>query len=158
MANKHIVIIALFLCYYHISGLATTNILRLTAGNSLPILSSQCRCDNCGKKIPPLLQLPIISFIICKGRCKNCKTKIPIYPLILEIVILSGMCTITSLFKFSLSGITLSFIFYELIRIIVILLRGKRTSQFLKQYFIAFLSMIPFYALLLFIALIYTVV
>ena len=61
--NQIIIITAFFLAYFMVSGLATTNILRLTSGNTLPVLSSKCVCDSCGKKITPFFQLPIISFI-----------------------------------------------------------------------------------------------
>ena len=43
MTTKRIVAVGLFYMYYHIGGLATTNILRLTAGNRLPFLPD-CHC------------------------------------------------------------------------------------------------------------------
>ena len=155
--SKVIIIISFYLIYYHISGLATTNIIRLTKGNHTPVLSSKCYCDNCGSKIPPLLQLPIISYLICKGKCRNCGVKIPAYPLILEFVVLIGMSTITSSYDFTFIGITCSYLFYEIVRVILIFIKGKRENQFLKQYFIAVLSMIPFYFLTLIVALIYKI-
>ncbi len=158
MTNQFIIVFSLFLVYYHISGLATTNILRLTANNTLPILSSKCYCDNCGATIPPLLQLPIISYLICRGKCKNCGTKIPLFPLLLEIIIFLGMSIISSLMKYSYISISISFLYYEVVRIVTILVIGKRTSQFGKQYFIAVLSMIPFYLSSLFIVLLYKIV
>ncbi len=158
MTNQFIIIFSLFFIYYHISGLATTNILRLTANNTLPILSSKCYCDNCGSKIPPLLQLPIISYLICRGKCKNCGTKIPLFPLLLEIIIFLGMSIVSSLMKYTYSGISISFLYYEVVRIVTILVIGRRTSQFAKQYFIAVLSMIPFYLSALFVALLYKIV
>lgn len=156
--NQIIVIIALFFIYYNIGGLATTNILRLTKGNTLSIHSSKCICDNCGTKIPPLLQLPIISYIVCKGKCRTCGCKIPIYPLILEITIFLGMSIVSLLFSFSILGIIFSFIFYELTRIIVIMLRGKRANQFAKQYMIAVLSMIQFLIPCLCVSVLYSIV
>lgn len=154
---EHIIIyIALFLIYFHIGGLATTNIIRLTKGNSSPILASKCVCDNCGSKIPPLLQLPVISYIACKGKCKNCGIKIPIYPLVLEVATMIGMFFVSVLFNLSIIGITVSFLYYELLRILVICIKGKRESNFLKNYLVAVLSMIPFYILTLFVSLIYS--
>ncbi|MBQ2943228.1 MAG: prepilin peptidase [Ruminococcus sp.] len=153
--NQLIIIISFFLIYYHISGLATTNILRLTANNTLPILSSKCYCDNCNTKISFFMQLPIISYIICKGKCKNCGTKIPLFPLLLEIVIFSGMSVISAFSNFSYFGTLLSFLFYELIRLITIILKGKRETQFLKQYIISVLAMIPFFLMTMFVAVIY---
>lgn len=154
---EHIIIyIALFLIYFHIGGLATTNIIRLTKGNTSPILASKCICDNCGSKIPPLLQLPVISYIACKGKCKNCGIKIPIYPLVLEVATMIGMFFVSVLFNLSIIGITVSFLYYELLRILIICIKGKRESNFTKNYFVAVLSMIPFYILTLFVSLIYS--
>lgn len=151
-----IIIISFFLIYFHISGLATTNILRLTSGNTLTIMSSKCKCDNCGKKISAFYQLPIVSYIICKGECKNCGTKIPVYPLIMEIAVFIGMFLITVLFEFSVKGVVFSFLYYEVVRITTIQLRGRRNSQFVKQYIIAVLLMLPFCLLACFVALLYS--
>ena len=158
MIEHLIIYIALFLIYFHIGGLATTNIIRLTKGNSSPVLASKCICDNCGSKIPPLLQLPVISFIICKGKCKNCKIKIPLYPLILELATMLGMFLISIAFKLSILGITISFIYYEILRLLVVCIKGKRDSYFAKNYIIAILSIIPFYLLTLFVSLIYSLI
>ena len=155
MVNKLIMIAVFFVMYFNVSGLATTNIIRLTKGNTLPILSPKCRCDHCGEKIPVFLQLPIISYVVCKGKCRFCGTDIPIYPLILEISTLLGMLVISAVFKFSLIGISCSFIYYEILRIVMILILGKRDEDFLKQYVIAVLTMIPYYMVTLFSSLIY---
>lgn len=150
--------IAFFLITFHISGLATTNILRLTRGNTRPVLDSKCSCDKCGHSIPPLLQLPIVSYIACKGKCRNCKTQIAVFPLVLELMILIGMFLLQSLFGFSLLGVTLSFVYYELVRVAVILKEGKRETAFAKQYVVAVLAMIPFYAMTIFVSLLYQTV
>ena len=158
MTNQAIIIAALFLMYFHISGLATTNILRLTAGNTTPVLASKCYCDHCGATIPPLLQLPIISYIWCKGKCRKCGTKIPIFPLAMELTILMGMFFITVFGGCTVGSVSISYGFYELVRIAAILFCGKRTEKFAGQYVIAVLAMIPFYVLTLFAALLYSVV
>lgn len=156
--DQAIIIAAFFFVYFHISGLATTNMLRLTKGNTLPVLASKCVCDKCGAPIKPFYQLPIISFILCKGRCRNCKTIIPLDGLILEIVTLVGMFIVSCLFSFSFLGVTLSFVYYEVIRLVTILKNGKRDRCFVKQYIIAVLAMIPFYLMTMFVALIYKAV
>ena len=158
MANQIIIIIALFFVYFHISGLATTNILRLTEGSTSPILESNCYCDSCGAKIPPLLQLPIISYIVCKGKCRSCGAQIAVFPLLLELTILSGMFVITILMKCTFWAVSLSFLFYEIVRFMTVVFLGKRIEEFAKQYLIAVLSMLPFYILTLFVALIYSLV
>ncbi len=158
MTNQVIIIAALFLIYFHISGLATTNILRLTAGNTTPVLASRCYCDNCGATIPPHLQLPIVSYIICKGKCRNCGTRIPIFPLLLELTVLCGMFAITVALQCTYLAVTASFLFYELVRIVTILVCKKRSSRFVREYAIALAAMIPFYLATMFVALLYALV
>jgi len=156
---EQIIFIAAFvLIYFHISGLATTNILRLTAGNTLPVLASKCVCDHCGAPITPLLQLPIISYLICRGKCRNCKVKLPVDALLLEILMWVGMIVLSAVFGFSLQGVTLSFLYYELVRILLVVKKGRRQERFGKQYGIAVLAMIPFYLITLFVALLYSAV
>ncbi len=158
MTDHIIIAIGLFIIYFHIGGLATTNILRLTKGNTLPVLASGCACDSCGARIPPLLQLPVVSYIACKGRCRSCKVRIPVYPLILEIAVIAGMYLITALMSFSVMGTLISFLYFEIVRVVVIILRGKRESNFVKQYVIAVASMIPFLVCSLFVSYLYCAV
>ena len=158
MTDQIIIIVSFFLIYFHISGLATTNMLRLTAGNTTPVLASKCYCDSCGAAIPPLLQLPIISYIVCKGKCKNCGVQIPRFPLMLELIVLMGMFLITVALKCTTFAVTMSYLFYELVRIAVIVRLGKRSTQFAKQYVIAVLAMLPVYGLTVFVALIYSLI
>lgn len=152
MSDRTIIVIAWFSMYYILGGLATTNMLRLTKGSTLSVNSSKCVCESCGAKIPPLLQLPIISYIVCRGKCRDCGAAIPIYPLILEISVWVGMCAATSMLGFSLIGAAASFAYYEVIRLIVIAVKGRRNGDFIKQYVIAVLSMLPFLACSLFIS------
>lgn len=58
-------------------------------------------CTNCGHTIKKYDLLPIISYIVLKGRCRNCKSKIsPIYPLI---EVLNTIIYIGLYFKFGFS-------------------------------------------------------
>ena len=152
-----VIILALYFFFYQISGLATTNILRLTAGSTLPVLSSECRCDNCGARITPLMQMPIFSYLACGGRCRSCGIEIPAGQLRLEIAVFAGMSLIATIFRYSLAGVSLSFGYYEVVRIIVLRRLGRRERDFAKQYAIALLAMIPHYLLTLFVALLYRI-
>lgn len=153
-----ILYVALATIYFHMGGLATTNILRLTAGNTAKVNYPHCICDNCGYNIPPFLQFPVISYIISKGKCKNCGIQIPKYPLVLELVVMCGMYLITAVYGFQPLGVFLSFLYYELIRLVMIRLRGKREDDFRKQYRIAVVSMIPFIFCCLFVVFLITIV
>lgn len=47
------------------------------------IISPPSSCTNCGNRLKPLELIPIISYLLQGGKCKNCGTKISIkYPLI----------------------------------------------------------------------------
>lgn len=153
--EQSVIILAFFFIYYNVCGLSTTNILRLTYGNESPVLASKCVCDRCGTPITPYYQLPIISFILCKGMCRKCKAKIPVESLCLEIAVLVGMFAISALLSFSCVGVVLSFVYYEVVRIILIVKCRKRNSDFVKQYIIAVLAMLPHLLTTLFVALIY---
>lgn len=155
MSEKSLVVICIYFYCYHISGLATTNILRLTSGYSLPVLSSQCHCDNCGAKITVLMQMPIFSYLICRGRCRSCGIKLPFNQLLLELSIFSGMSLIITLFHFSFTAVTLSYLYYELVRILVVIYLGRRKTAFAKQYLTAVLSMLLPYLLTQFLSFLY---
>ncbi len=156
--ERGILIAAFLIFYWNISGLATTNMLRLTKGNRKPVLSNECTCDSCGAKIPPFFQLPILSYIVCGGRCRSCHTKIPVYPLILEISVMAGMFAVAALAGFTAMGVLASFLYYELVRIAVVAKLGRREEGFARQYVIAVLSMLPFCLILLFVSLLYQIV
>lgn len=125
--------ICIFLICFNISGLATTNILRLTSGNILPGLSSKCYCE-------------------------NCKTTIPVDALILEIIVLADLFIILLCFDYSVVGVTVCFISYEIIRAIVIIRKGKRENNFMEQYVVSVFAMIPHYVMTVFVSLLYGIV
>jgi len=156
--EKCILIVALFTIYFHIGGLATTNILRLTKGNKADVNYPHCLCDNCGYKIPPFLQFPVISYVITKGKCKNCGIQIPKFPLLLEITVMIGMFLITVISGFSVYGVLLSFAYYEGIRVLVVKKLGKREDEYEKQYKKAVVSMIPFVLCAMFVIFLYGIV
>ncbi|MBI5749849.1 MAG: prepilin peptidase [Nitrospinae bacterium] len=59
----------------------------------LSIISPSSQCPNCGKGISPFDNIPIISFILLRGRCRYCQSPIswryPIVELITGLVFLS---------------------------------------------------------------------
>ena len=156
--EKCILIVALFTIYFHIGGLATTNILRLTKGNKADVNYPHCTCDNCGYNIPPFLQFPVISYVITKGKCKNCGIQIPKYPLVLEIAVMLGMFLITVVSRFTVLGVLLSFAYYEGVRVFVVKKLGKREEEYEKQYKKAVISMIPFVLCTMFVIFLYGIV
>jgi len=50
---------------------------------NISIVTPRSFCDHCGKKVHWYYNLPLLSFIYLKGKCKECEQKIPLrYPLI----------------------------------------------------------------------------
>lgn len=54
--------------------------------NDLDVVSKSSFCTSCKYKIPFYLNIPIISYILNFGKCKNCKNKISISYLIVEVL------------------------------------------------------------------------
>ncbi len=145
-------------CFFIIGGLATTNIFRLLKGSTAKVLDRKCFCLACNAEISVLNQTPVFSFLWNKGKCKNCNCRIPVNGLIVEIVVFSGMTGIAVIGDFSPISIFFSFVFYELIRIVLLLIYGKREASFLVQYIISVGSMSVYFVMIEFLALLLSVV
>ena len=80
-------------------------IYRIPRGENIAFPPSHC--TNCNNKLKPLELIPVISYIILGGKCKNCSSKISImYPLI---EVLNGIIYVLIYMKF---GLTLNFVKY----------------------------------------------
>ena len=143
---------AIILSYYCISGMATTNILRLLKESSAKQNDLHCYCGHCGHLIPLYHQFPIFSYFASKKKCRYCGTSIPFSNTAVEIMIFGTMSLITLLFNFRLSGIIMSFIAYEIIRLVMILRFGHRKDSFAKEYIIAVAYMFFAFLLVFFMA------
>jgi leader peptidase (prepilin peptidase) / N-methyltransferase len=77
---------------------------RLPANKSL--VSPPSHCDGCGKRLSALELIPIFSYIVLRGRCRKCHTKIPLRVLWVEL----GTGLLTA-FLFWYEGMTLDFAF-----------------------------------------------
>ena len=80
--------------------------------NDLDVISKRSFCTSCKYKIPFYLNLPIISYAINLGKCKNCKSKINISYLIVEILTAILFVYTYSLYGFSLKALAF-IIFYS---------------------------------------------
>jgi leader peptidase (prepilin peptidase)/N-methyltransferase len=59
------------------------------------------RCPSCGERIKSFDNLPVLSYLILRGRCRSCKTRIsPRYPLV---EILTGLLFGLVAYRFGLS-------------------------------------------------------
>ncbi len=71
-------------------------ILRIPADKSIVLPSSSC--TKCGKQIAPYDNIPVLSWMILGGKCRNCKTKISaMYP---AVELLTGLLFLGCYFAF----------------------------------------------------------
>lgn len=129
----YILSISILFSNYILGAFATTDILRLLKGSSLPVWEGACFCPICNKKLSLIEQLPILSYLFQKGRCKHCKTKIPFENFLFEIAFFLLFGAITLLSRFSFSGFFLTVFSYEAMKVFFILRFGKRENDFLKN-------------------------
>ena len=89
-------------------------IFRIPKGESIIYPFSYCR--NCGKKIPWHDNIPLLSYILLKGRCRFCKARISLqYPLV-ETITPLGLIFLYHHFNF------LQFIFYSILFFFLIII------------------------------------
>lgn len=122
-----------------ISGISTTDILRLLNGSKHKILTLDCFCDNCGYRIPLKNQFPIFSYILNKGKCKNCNSDISKLQFLQEVFLFVSFMIINISTNFSLMSILINFGLYETYKFIIIFLKGKRLDNFIKHFIISFI-------------------
>lgn len=49
---------------------------------NLPLITLNCICPSCGQNLPLYHQIPVASFLILRGKCHFCHSRIPVrYPL-----------------------------------------------------------------------------
>ncbi len=94
------------------------NVLILRYNTGVSALRGRSFCFSCGKKLGPLELIPVLSFIIQKGKCRGCQSKISWqYPVIEG---LTGALFVFILIKyFGLSGLVFD-TWYLLISLIII--------------------------------------
>ncbi|MDD3174391.1 MAG: prepilin peptidase [Herbinix sp.] len=81
MSENTIIFTLVFLYGIIIGSFLNVCILRIPAGES--IITGRSHCDVCNTKIKWYDLIPIFSYLLLRGRCRNCKTKISFqYPMI----------------------------------------------------------------------------
>jgi len=79
----------IFYLIFIITGLAVGSFLEVViyrVPRKLSIVRPGSFCTNCKKKIALYDNIPVLSYIILRGRCRYCKSKIPVKSLLVEII------------------------------------------------------------------------
>ena len=72
------------------------------------IIYPASHCPKCGSPIKSVDNIPLLSYILLKGRCRNCKSKIPIHYPVVEF--LTGLVYLIIYLIYGLSIQTLIYI------------------------------------------------
>lgn len=83
MVNPQIVLIATFILGTIIGSFANVFVLRYGTGRSLNGRSS---CGSCGKKLSWHELIPVLSWLIQRGRCRSCESRVSPQYIIVELV------------------------------------------------------------------------
>jgi leader peptidase (prepilin peptidase)/N-methyltransferase len=74
-------------------------ILRIPSGKSIVLPASSC--PKCGEAIRPYDNIPVLSYVLLRGKCRGCHTKIsPMYPLV---ELLTGLLFLGCFYAFGIS-------------------------------------------------------
>ncbi len=119
------------------------NVLADRLPRGMSIVAPPSQCPHCGRRLKPLELIPILSYLLLRGKCRTCKTHIPIRVLLVELAtgILFGLMWL----RYGLSFDTLlGFLFASfLITILVIDLEHHRILNVMTYpaYFIALVTL-----------------
>lgn len=153
---KLLIILGIIISYLVIGGFATTNIIRLLKGETIKVADGKCYCGNCGKVIPVYRQIPIFSYLLSGGKCKDCGAKIPKMSFYIEAYVFALTSIVSLIFNFSPFGVLMSFIAYEGLKLGIISSKGKKKEKFIKEYILSLLYSIFCFSLVAFMSVIYT--
>ncbi len=144
--------IGILISYLHISALSTTDIMRLLSNSTISVFDNSCYCSACKHKVPLIHQIPIVSYALNKGKCPYCKEAIDPMNFYLEVGSYITYIAIMLIFAFKPLGVLVSFGLYEIIKLIIIVLVGRKKQSFYKEYFLSLLTNIIVFGLVGFIA------
>ena len=94
----------IFYIIFIISGLVAGSFLEVVihrVPRKLSIIKPASFCPGCKRKIAFYDNIPLVSFIILKGRCRYCKNKIPVTSLLVEM--LTGLLFLANYIFFGLT-------------------------------------------------------
>src|SRR6202046_2701232 len=91
-------------------------ILRIPGGKSIVMPASAC--PKCAAPIRPYDNIPVLSYLFLRGKCRNCKTPIsPMYPLV---ELITGILFLACYVAFGLSVETLKWAVFSAIMVVLV--------------------------------------
>ncbi len=117
---------AVVFAHYVIGAYGTTDMIRLKNGSDLSVDNEKAYCPSCGHELALYEQIPIISFIVYKGKCRYCGEPIPPEHEVIETSVFVGMTLIAIASGFSRWGLILNVIFYEGLKFLFLMIGKKR--------------------------------
>ena len=96
---EYIYMIIFFLLGMHMASFYTVVGMRLPVEED--IVKKPSHCDNCGHQLNFLDMVPVLSYLVLRGRCRYCKTKISPMSTYMEIVI--GLLFSFAYYRFGLT-------------------------------------------------------
>lgn len=76
----------------------------------LSIVSPGSRCPRCKKPIRPYDNIPVVSWLVLQGKCRNCQ--LPISPMYPVVELLTGALFVLTYYSFGISLSTFKFLFF----------------------------------------------
>ena len=109
-------IAAFFLFGLAIGSFLNVCITRIPEGTS--IVSPRSRCPHCANRIKPYDNVPVISWLLLGGKCRNCQAPIsPMYP---AVELVTALLFVACYLCFGLSLIGLKWIFFSCIVVVLV--------------------------------------
>ena len=103
-----LIAVAIFMFGLAIGSFANVCIYRLPKKESVVFPVSHCTA--CSTPVRPFDNIPVISYLILGGKCKNCKESIPVIYPIIEVI--TALLILAGFFKF---GLTFDFLIYTVV-------------------------------------------
>lgn len=92
-----------------------SNVVIYRVPNHKSIVFPPSACPTCGHKIKPYDNIPILSWLILRGKCRNCKSKISIqYPIIESVCAIFGFYLCYATFGTNADALFLDGVFWRL--------------------------------------------
>jgi len=111
-----VTIAAFFLFGLAIGSFLNVCITRIPEGTS--IVSPRSRCPHCANRIKPYDNVPVISWLLLGGKCRNCQAPIsPMYP---AVELVTALLFVACYLCFGLSLIGLKWIFFSCIVVVLV--------------------------------------